>query len=161
VRTFADLRLADPGNSLPAERAYKLVVMASDVSRGRLVRLPWDYGRYRRRPPRWPTFGIKLSARPDANQVIHRIEGTVGLTRAMIATMTGFHDQMHIDDPSVLARTIRQVCPSPRAEPARSMVDWSLLMAEVVACRIDNPARRAPRLGRPGAVAPVPRPLRC
>jgi NTE family protein len=57
--------------------------------------------------PRWPTFGIKLSARPEASQgVAHRIRGVLTLTRAMIATMTGFYDRMHIDDPSVQARTI-------------------------------------------------------
>ncbi|MGO8877167.1 MAG: patatin-like phospholipase family protein [Acidimicrobiales bacterium] len=43
VTTFADLRQRDPGSDLPPERRYKLLVMASDVSRGRLLRLPWDY----------------------------------------------------------------------------------------------------------------------
>jgi NTE family protein len=49
VRTFADLRRTDPGAD-PAvdtpERRYKLVVMATDVTNGRLLRLPWDYGRF-------------------------------------------------------------------------------------------------------------------
>jgi NTE family protein len=45
--TFGDLRLPeDPGSDLPGERRYGLVVMASDVSRGELIRLPWDYDRY-------------------------------------------------------------------------------------------------------------------
>ena len=47
VRTFADLRRLDAGAD-PAlkarERQYKLVVMATDVTHGRLLRLPWDYG---------------------------------------------------------------------------------------------------------------------
>ena len=34
------------------------------------------------------------------------MNGTFGLARAMVGTMTNFHDQMHIDDPSVLARTM-------------------------------------------------------
>jgi NTE family protein len=45
VRTFADLRRNDAGadaNVTPAQ-SYKLVVMATDVTRGRLLRLPWDY----------------------------------------------------------------------------------------------------------------------
>lgn len=47
VRTFADLRLNEPwAQDLPPERRYKLVVIASDVSRGRLVRFPWDYQLY-------------------------------------------------------------------------------------------------------------------
>jgi len=166
ARTFGDLRIVDPGSSLPPERAYKLVVMVSDVTRGELVRLPWDYPRYGLKaddqlvadavhasmsipfffqpaqlsgydargkhvvsvlvdggmlsnfpidafdrtdgiPPRWPTFGLKLSARPAASETQRfDVEGTFDLARAMIGTMTNFHDQMHIDDPSVLARTM-------------------------------------------------------
>ena len=165
-RTFGDLRIDDPDSSLPPEKAYRLVVMASDVTRGVLVRLPWDYARYGLkaddqlvadavrasmsipffyepvrftgrddggeelrsfmvdggmlsnfpievfdrtdgRPPRWPTFGIKLSAKPAAAVVQRfKVTGSVGLARAMVGTMTNFHDQMHIDDPSVLARTM-------------------------------------------------------
>jgi len=57
--------------------------------------------------PRWPTFGIKLSARPDAPQhIVNDVHGTVSMTKAMIETMTGFYDRMHIDEPGVLARTI-------------------------------------------------------
>lgn len=43
VRNFGDLRVEDPGSSLPPERRYRLVVMATDLTRGELVRLPWDY----------------------------------------------------------------------------------------------------------------------
>lgn len=165
-RTFGDLRIDDPNSSLPPEKAYKLVVMTSDVTRGELVRLPWDYPDYGLKaddqlvadavrasmsipffyeplrftgrddagkqvqsymvdggmlsnfpievfdrtdgkPLRWPTFGIKLSAKP-ASTVLQRfdVKGSFGLARAMVGTMTNFHDQMHIDDPSVLARTM-------------------------------------------------------
>ena len=41
VETFGDLRLDD--RQVPAERRYRLVVTATDVTRGQLVRLPWDY----------------------------------------------------------------------------------------------------------------------
>ncbi|MGH2943621.1 MAG: patatin-like phospholipase family protein, partial [Solirubrobacteraceae bacterium] len=46
VRTFADLRRSDDGDdpNLSAQRRYRLVVTATDVTRGRLLRLPWDYG---------------------------------------------------------------------------------------------------------------------
>lgn len=162
VRTFADLRYEDAGTTLPADQRYKLVVMASDVSVGRLRRLPWDYPdlglepadvpvvdavrasmsipfffepvRVRSRltdseiwlvdggmlsnfpvevfdrshgsPPRWPTFGIKLSARRGSQAVRFEVDNTYDLARSMLATMTSFHDQMHIDDPAVTARTI-------------------------------------------------------
>ena len=41
VETFGDLRLSD--RQVPGERQYRLVVTATDVTRGQLVRLPWDY----------------------------------------------------------------------------------------------------------------------
>jgi NTE family protein len=57
--------------------------------------------------PRWPTFGIKLSARPtSAQQAARPVHGTVDLARAMLNTMTSWYDQMYIDEPPVLARTI-------------------------------------------------------
>jgi NTE family protein len=56
--------------------------------------------------PRWPTFGIKLSARPTRSSAPNRVRGNISLVEAMVATMMGFHDQMHLEDPSVLARTI-------------------------------------------------------
>lgn len=43
VRTWADLRQDDPNSALPPSRRYKLVVIVSDVSRGIMLRLPWDY----------------------------------------------------------------------------------------------------------------------
>ncbi|HEV2776131.1 MAG TPA: patatin-like phospholipase family protein, partial [Solirubrobacteraceae bacterium] len=45
VRSFGDLRRTDGGDdaTLPAERRYGLVVTATDVTNGRLLRLPWDY----------------------------------------------------------------------------------------------------------------------
>lgn len=162
VRTFADLRLLhDPEGDLPPERRYRLVVMASDVSRGRLVRLPWDYPDYGldpdeqivadavrastsipffyepvrltggrgyehvlvdggllsnfpvdafdrtdRRAPRWPTFGIKLSARAEGLQRPADVSNTFEFARALVSTMISFHDHLHLDDPCVVRRTV-------------------------------------------------------
>lgn len=41
IKTFADLKIDD--DQLPPERRYKLVVTTSDITLGRLIRLPWDY----------------------------------------------------------------------------------------------------------------------
>jgi len=162
VRTFNDLRYGDAGSALPPEQRYRLVVMASDVSTGRLRRLPWDYpalgyepgdvpvvdavrtsmsipfiyepvklrnpttleeiwmvdggllsnfpveifDREHGNPPRWPTFGIKLSARRGSQAIQFKVDSTFDLARSIILTMHSFYDQMHVDDPSVLARTI-------------------------------------------------------
>lgn len=59
--------------------------------------------------PRWPTFGIKLSARPPPTPGAappERAGNVFSLARSMLSTMTGFYDRMHLDDPAVLARTI-------------------------------------------------------
>jgi NTE family protein len=163
VHTFADVRIDDPGASIPPGQAYRLVVNASDVSQGALRQFPWDYEHYAcvadevpvvdavrasmsipffYRPvklehrdsgdkswlvdggmlsnfpvavfdrtdgtrPRWPTFGIKLSARPSAAEaMIHDVHDVLDLARAMLGTMTSFFDRMHLNEPSVLARTI-------------------------------------------------------
>ncbi len=49
VRTFDDLKITledDPGMSLAENRRYRLVVHTSDITRGQLVHLPWDYDAY-------------------------------------------------------------------------------------------------------------------
>lgn len=53
VVTFGDLLLDDDGadENLSDEQRYKLVVMATDVTHGRLLRLPWDYRRLFHREP--------------------------------------------------------------------------------------------------------------
>jgi NTE family protein len=49
VTTFSDLKITqdeDPGMSLPENKRYRLVVHTSDITRGQLVHLPWDYAFY-------------------------------------------------------------------------------------------------------------------
>lgn len=48
ITHFADLRLDDPGadQTWTARQRYSLVVHTSDITRGKLVRLPWDYVNY-------------------------------------------------------------------------------------------------------------------
>ena len=44
VTTFADLHIDDPGldESVPDDARYRLVVVGSDITRQRMVRIPWD-----------------------------------------------------------------------------------------------------------------------
>lgn len=58
VETFGDLRLDD--DQVPEERRYRLVVTATDVTRGQLVRLPWDYRR---------VYGLNPDEQPVAEAV--------------------------------------------------------------------------------------------
>lgn len=162
VTTYGDLREADPDSSLPPHQRYKLIAHASDISRARLLRLPWDYGpwfgldpdtqvvadsirasasipfffqptklapatgdpswlvdggmlsnfpidvfdRTDGEPPRWPTIGIKLSARRPAGQVLHEVDDVVSLTEAMIGTLTSWFDLERAGQPGVADRTI-------------------------------------------------------
>src|SRR5262249_8164959 len=45
VTTWGDLRIPGTTSSTPVEHRYRLVVIVSDVTRGRMLRLPWDYER--------------------------------------------------------------------------------------------------------------------
>jgi NTE family protein len=59
------------------------------------------------REPRWPTFGVKLSARAaTAGRIVNKVNGTVSMTKAMVGTMTSFYDRLHVDQESVQAQTI-------------------------------------------------------
>ncbi|MGB8407877.1 MAG: patatin-like phospholipase family protein [Mycobacterium sp.] len=169
VRTFGDLALADP--DLPPEQRYRLVVTVADVTRGRLVRLPWDYrrlygldpdeqivadavsasmaipfffrpvtitsttgvtstlidggllsnfpmyslDRIDGKPPRWPSFGITVTAlrpaqgdgdpEPGLAPLID-LPGAPRLLEGLINTALLGHDQTYLSQPSVSARTI-------------------------------------------------------
>jgi NTE family protein len=163
VRTFADLRISeddDPGTSLPPEQRYRLVVHTSDISRGALVRLPWDYHYYGQdpdavrvvdavrasmsipfffrpvtvhtptgkttwvdggmlsnfpitvfdrtdgKPSRWPTWGVKLSARPASAQVDQPAHNNFALAISCLRTLLSGWDRYHLDDEGVTARTM-------------------------------------------------------
>lgn len=43
VHTWGDLRVDGADKNTPVEQRYRLVVVVSDISRGRMLRLPWDY----------------------------------------------------------------------------------------------------------------------
>jgi NTE family protein len=54
VRTWDDLAISladDTGMSLQTSHRYRAVVHVSDITRGMLARLPWDYGDYYGLPP--------------------------------------------------------------------------------------------------------------
>lgn len=163
VHTFADLAISDtddPGTGLPADQRFRLVVHTSDISRGALVRLPWDYPHYGQDPAtmrvvdavrasmsipfffrpvsvatptgkvtwvdggmlsnfpitvfdrqdgeaqRWPTWGVKLSARPGALQVDRPARNDFELARSCLQTLLSGWDRYHLDDEKVTDRTV-------------------------------------------------------
>lgn len=63
VHTFGDLRLDDPGADGAVHHRYRLVVIASDLSRRRLAQLPWDYDDYGLDPDEQPVVeAVRASA---------------------------------------------------------------------------------------------------
>ena len=152
VRTFGDLRTGEDTQ----QYAYSLVITASDLSRRRLVRLPWDLPSYGVDPdtfsvaravrasaaiplffrpvrvrgatwvdggllsnfpvelfdqpaavaPRWPTFGVRLTARPGTPPVTHPVRGPVNLALASLETLFSARDASYVNDPCSVRRTI-------------------------------------------------------
>jgi NTE family protein len=168
VRTFGDLRTGEE----PEQFAWSLVVAASDLSRRRLVRIPWDLDSYGIDPddfpvaravhassaipyvfepvrvggatwvdggllsdfpvelfdrpdaqPRWPTFGIRLSARPGIPPT-HPVHGPVSLGLAAIETLVSNQDNAYIDDPCTVRRTI--FVPADEVSP----IDFNITVAQ-------------------------------
>lgn len=83
------------------------------VDGGVLSNFPIDtFDRRDRKPPRWPTFGIKLISpmpveRARVFPLLGRVRhGPVYLLERLITTMLVGHDQAHLDKPWVRARTI-------------------------------------------------------
>ncbi|RFD24617.1 hypothetical protein MUBE_13070 [Mycobacterium uberis] len=150
VHTFGDLRTGEEHEQF----AWSLVVTASDLSRRRLVRIPWDLDSYGIDPDefsvaravyassaipyvfrpvrvggatwvdggllstfpvelfdrsdgdaRWPTFGIRLSARPGIPPT-YSVHGPVSLGIAAIETLVSNQDNAYTDDPCTVRRTI-------------------------------------------------------
>ncbi|HPU12420.1 MAG TPA: patatin-like phospholipase family protein [Aeromicrobium sp.] len=63
VRKFGDLTFVDPGSSLPPELSYRLVVTASDLSRQRIMYLPWDLAKHGHDPAE---FSVARAVRASA-----------------------------------------------------------------------------------------------
>lgn len=167
VRSFGDLRTGQSAEQF----AWSLVVTASDLSRRRLVRIPWDLDSYGIDPdefpvaravrasaaipfifrpvrvrgatwvdggllsnfpvqlfdrahPRWPTFGIRLSARPCQPPVTHPVRGPLSVGLAALETLVGNQDAAYIDDPCTVRRTVFVPVPD------ISTVDFDITTAE-------------------------------
>ncbi|MGH8988658.1 MAG: patatin-like phospholipase family protein [Acidimicrobiales bacterium] len=86
VETFHDLHEPDPESQLPASMQYKLLVTATDVSRGRLLRLPWDY----------PLHGID----PDTQLVADAVRASMSIPfffRPVALPMPGAEPSVLVD----------------------------------------------------------------
>lgn len=63
VRTFGDLAFDDPGSALASGQSYRLVITASDLSRQRVMYLPWDLPAHGHDPDAFPVArAVRASA---------------------------------------------------------------------------------------------------
>jgi NTE family protein len=77
------------------------------VDGGLLSNYPIDiFDRKDEAPPRFPTFGVRLSARPAEPPPTHAVHGPLSFALAVAETAIGACDARHINDPCVLRRTI-------------------------------------------------------
>lgn len=85
-------------------RARRDVVL---VDGGMLSNFPVEvFDRRDGRPPRWPTFGVKLSAKGPATPAGNPVRGLASLSLALLRTLIGHTDRAHLNDPDVVERTI-------------------------------------------------------
>ncbi|HEY5988135.1 MAG TPA: patatin-like phospholipase family protein [Streptosporangiaceae bacterium] len=81
VKTWADLAVThadDPGMSLPPERQYRAVTHVSDITRGLLARLPWDYENY---------YGM----RADDQEVVAAVRASMSIPFFFVPVRTETH----------------------------------------------------------------------
>jgi NTE family protein len=79
------------------------------VDGGLVSRFPIDiFDRHDGRTPRWPSIGLKLSAVPAPNgfRIRHPVDGPFSYLNALLNTTVNSWDQRHLEDPSILARTV-------------------------------------------------------
>jgi NTE family protein len=65
ITTFGQLKVPDPKSSLPWACQYSLVVHTSDITRGKVVRLPWDY----------PNYGLN----PDTVRIVDAVRASMSI----------------------------------------------------------------------------------
>lgn len=56
--------------------------------------------------PRWPTFGVRLRARPGTPPVTRPVRGPLGIGLAAIETLLTDQDAAYVDEPCTQARTV-------------------------------------------------------
>lgn len=77
------------------------------IDGGLLSNYPIDaFDRTDERPPRWPTFGVKLSPRPPRIPETREVGGVLSYALAIADTVLTAHDWRNVDEPAVRSRTI-------------------------------------------------------
>lgn len=56
--------------------------------------------------PRWPTFGVRLTARPGTPPTTHPVSGPLGIGLAALDTLLTDQDAAHVEDPCTVRRTV-------------------------------------------------------
>ncbi|HET7387266.1 MAG TPA: patatin-like phospholipase family protein [Nocardioidaceae bacterium] len=137
VRTFGDLRTGEPEGGAHGDHIahrYALVVMASDISRKRLVQLPWDY----------PEYGLD----PDEQHVADAVRASASIPYFFEpVTLSGVAGTSTLVDGGLVSNYPIDIFDRPdRREPR-----WPTIGVHLDALGIGDPA---------GPVSPVDGPVR-
>jgi NTE family protein len=102
---FAPVRLSVPRDApVVGDGRHTRAVL---VDGGLTSNFPVDvFDRTDGRRPRWPTIGVKLSARPDAPAPLQRARGPLSYLRSVITTAVVDGDNRVLDDACVVERTV-------------------------------------------------------
>lgn len=80
---------------------------ATWVDGGLLSNFPVDlFDRSDSIAPRWPTFGVRLTARPGTAPMIRQVRGPLSLGIAVLDTLFTNQDAAHVNDPCTVRRTV-------------------------------------------------------
>ncbi|OYD61487.1 NTE family protein [Rhodococcus sp. OK302] len=80
---------------------------ATWVDGGLLSNFPVDlFDRSDSLAPRWPTFGVRLTARAGTPPAIRRVQGPLSLGIAVLDTLFTNQDSAYVDDPCTVRRTV-------------------------------------------------------
>jgi NTE family protein len=107
VRASASIPFFFEPVTLRAKDETGATVVSTLVDGGVLSNFPIAmFDRTDDQPPRWPTFGVRLSMRPEGRVQTHEVRGTVSLALSLVETMLEACDAQHINDPCVQARSV-------------------------------------------------------
>ncbi|HEY6736104.1 MAG TPA: patatin-like phospholipase family protein [Candidatus Saccharimonadia bacterium] len=150
VHTFKDLAITeDWAQTLPPEQRYKLVVITTDVTRGRLVRLPWDYHLYGLNPDDQPVAeAVRASMSIPFFYKPQHLAGSVFVDGSMLSNFpVGMFDSTP-DWPTFGVKLSLKPAADPGIDPTKNAVDLGIALFQTIMnahdwMHLDDPATLA------------------
>lgn len=144
VRTFSDFAFDDPGSALEPEKSYRLLVTASDLSRQRLMYLPWDLESYGVDAPGYPVArAVRASAAIPFMFEPVRLNSTFGVSTLADGSLLRSYPiavfDRHDGEPSRWPTLgIRLSSPSSEQAPAKPVTGPVSLIQSLIYTTVDS-----------------------